>query len=273
MKSTAEKPTQDSTKHSSLTPTLKSKYDADVNLRDLLIAGLMDMYWSEKALTKAISFMVKNVNSRDLATDMEVHLEETLNQVTLLEEIFGLLKEKPTARKCTAMESLINEAELIIKETEQGAVRDAGIIAVAQKIEHYEIASYVSLSNFAKGLGENVVSSILQEILAEEIESEESLSQLAEVNINNEAHLRDEHRNMKQMENNDPVKIRDEEEEEDDLFEEDDLEDIDVDEEDDLNEEDDLEEEDALGEEDDLEEDDGEDKVHTTFSAKENSEF
>jgi ferritin-like metal-binding protein YciE len=187
MKRSTETSGQNTILQPSKIPTIDSKSGAAINLRDLLVAGLMDMYWSEKALITTILKMVKNATSKDLITDLEVHLEETRNQITRLEEVFELLEEKAMARKCVAMEGLINEAELIMQETEPGAVSDAGIIAAAQKIEHYEIASYGTLANFAKILGEMDAASILLEILAEEKEVDEALTELAESSINEEA--------------------------------------------------------------------------------------
>jgi ferritin-like metal-binding protein YciE len=172
--------------------TITAKPDAAMNLRDLLIDGLQDIYWAEKALTKALPNMVKNATASDLAYALKNHLEETKNQVTRLEEVFQSLNEKATAKKCVAMEGLINEADHIMEDTMQGAVRDAGIIAAAQKVEHYEIASYGTLATFAKTLGEEDAASILEEILAEEKAADEALSQLAEATINDEANDPDE---------------------------------------------------------------------------------
>jgi|GEM_PF-41123 len=187
MKRSKETPGQNTILLQSKVPTVDSKSGAAINLRDLLVAGLMDMYWSEKTLITTILKMVKNSTSKQLIAGLEVHLEETKNQITRLEEVFELLEEKAMGRKCVAMEGLINEAEVIMQETEPGAVSDAGIIAAAQKIEHYEIASYGTLANYAKILGEMDAASILMEILAEEKEVDEALSELATSSINEEA--------------------------------------------------------------------------------------
>ena len=171
---------------------INAKPDAAMNLRDLLIDGLKDIYWAEKALTTALPKLVKNATASDLAYALKNHLEETKNHVTKLEEVFISLDEKASARKCVAMEGLINEANHIMEDTMQGAVRDAGIIAAAQKVEHYEIASYGALATFARTLGEEEAASILEDILAEEKAADETLSQLAETSINEEANDSDE---------------------------------------------------------------------------------
>ena len=171
---------------------INAKPDAAMNLRGLLIDGLKDIYWAEKALTTALPKLVKNATASDLAYALKNHLEETKNHVTKLEEVFISLDEKASARKCVAMEGLINEANHIMEDTMQGAVRDAGIIAAAQKVEHYEIASYGALATFARTLGEEEAASILEDILAEEKAADETLSQLAETSIDEEANDSDE---------------------------------------------------------------------------------
>jgi ferritin-like metal-binding protein YciE len=202
--------------------TTKTKPNAAMNLRDLLIDGLKDIYWAEKALTKALPKMVQNATASDLAYALKNHLEETKNHVTRLEEVFVSLDEKATAKKCVAMEGLINEADHIMEDTLPGAVRDAGIIAAAQKVEHYEIASYGTLATFARTLGEEEAAAILEEILAEEKAADEALSQLAEATINDEANDPDE-----DDEDDEVIDDDDEDEDEDELDE--DVEDQDYD--------------------------------------------
>lgn len=166
---------------------VKTKPTAAQGLRSLLIDSLKDIYWAEKALTKAIPRMIKNTTSDALVDALSDHLEETKIQVERVEEIFGTLGEKTVARKCEAMEGLIKEAERIMQETEDGVIRDAGIIAGAQKIEHYEIAAYGTLCAFAKVLSENEILTMLQDTLKEEKEADRKLSAIAESNINAQA--------------------------------------------------------------------------------------
>jgi ferritin-like metal-binding protein YciE len=166
--------------------TKPSSQAAD-NLRKLMEDQLKDMYWAEKALTKALPKMAKNASSEELVNAINEHLEITKDQVVKLEAIFEELGKKPQAKKCEAMEGLIKEGESIIEDTEPGAVRDAGIIGAAQKVEHYEIASYGTLASFASLLGEDAVAQMLEEILAEEKEADELLTEVAEGSINLEA--------------------------------------------------------------------------------------
>ena len=187
MKSTLENQRQNGLRYHSENTTTRSKSGNAMNLRDLLIDGLKDIYWAEKILTKAIPMMAKNATSLELVDALKNHLEETKTHVSKLEEVFASLDEKPIAKKCIAMEGLINEAEHIMEESEGGPVRDAGIIAGAQKIEHYEIATYGTLSNFAKTIGAEEAVTLLEEILAEEKEADETLSQIALASINMEA--------------------------------------------------------------------------------------
>src|SRR6187401_60350 len=196
---------------------INAKPDAAMNLRGLLIDGLKDIYWAEKALTTALPKLVKNATASDLAYALKNHLEETKNHVTKLEEVFISLDEKASARKCVAMEGLINEANHIMEDTMQGAVRDAGIIAAAQKVEHYEIASYGALATFARTLGEEEAASILEDILAEEKAADETLSQLAETSINEEANDSDEESDeeAEEMEDEDEDEIDEEVEDND----------------------------------------------------------
>ncbi|MEO5582377.1 MAG: ferritin-like domain-containing protein [Saprospiraceae bacterium] len=165
---------------------VKAKPDAAQALRDLFLDELKDIYWAEKALTKAIPKMIKNATSEDLVDALTAHLEVTEEQVSRLEQVFETIGEKAQAKKCEAMEGLIKEAEEIMESTEQGVVRDAGIIAAGQKVEHYEIASYGTLCSFAKTLGEDEAASLLEETLNEEKEADEKLSEISN-SINVEA--------------------------------------------------------------------------------------
>lgn len=161
-------------------------------LQDLFEDELKDIYWAEKALTKAIPKMIKNATSEELVAALEEHLEVTENQVTRCEQVFASIGVKAAAKKCEAMEGLIKEAEEIMESTEKGSVRDAGIISAAQKVEHYEIASYGTLKAFATQLGQDEAAKLLQETLDEEKEADTTLSELAESTINEEAMTEDD---------------------------------------------------------------------------------
>lgn len=153
-------------------------------LQKLFEDSLKDVYWAEKALTKAIPKMVKKATSEELIEALENHLDETNEQVKRLEDVFSIIGKKATAKKCQAMEGLIKEAEEIMKETEDGAMRDAGIIAAAQKVEHYEIATYGTLRTFAGTLGMSDVVDVLEEILEEEKNADQTLTDVAVATIN-----------------------------------------------------------------------------------------
>lgn len=150
--------------------------------------GLKDMYWVEKALVKAIPKMIKKATSGELVTALEDHLSVTEKQVERLDEVFGIISKKPQSKRCVAMDGIIKEGEETMRETE-GIVRDAGIICSAQKIEHYEIASYGSLCAFANVLNLTDAAKILNEVLHEEKEADEKLTDIAENTINAEAIL------------------------------------------------------------------------------------
>ena len=156
-------------------------------LMKLFETELKDIYWAEKALTKALPKMMKNASSEELYDMIENHLAETEEQITRLEEVFEVLGKKPVAKKCEAMAGLIKEAEEIMKECEEGPMCDAGIISAAQKVEHYEIASYGTLCQFAETLGLDDAVKLLQETLDEEKAADEKLTEVAVSAVNVEA--------------------------------------------------------------------------------------
>lgn len=166
---------------------IKAKKSAADGLRELFVDSLKDIYWAEKALTKALPKMAKNATSVNLRTAIEDHLTVTEEQVSRLEQVFEILGKKASAKKCEAMDGLIKEGQSIMEETELGPVRDAGIIAASQKIEHYEIATYGTLCAFAKTLGEDEAAEILEMTLAEEKEADVTLTEAAYNTINFDA--------------------------------------------------------------------------------------
>lgn len=163
------------------------KKDAATELRELFEHGLKDIYWAEKALTKALPKMHKNATSPDLQNAIATHLEETREHVSLVEAVFESIGKRAQAEKCDAMQGLVEEADNIIKETSPGAVRDAGIIGAAQKVEHYEIATYGTLATYAKALGENTALDHLLTILEQEKNCDALLTDLAKGGINMDA--------------------------------------------------------------------------------------
>jgi ferritin-like metal-binding protein YciE len=170
----------------------KPKSNAASGLTELFEDGLKDIYWAEKALTKALPLMAKNATSAELIDAITNHLTETEEHVTRLEQVFESIGKKATAKKCDAMEGLIDEGKSILEETEVGVVRDAGIIAASQKIEHYEIATYGTLRQFAETLGLTEAASLLELTLDEEKGADKLLTEVAVNAINVEAAEEDE---------------------------------------------------------------------------------
>lgn len=165
----------------------KTKSPAAQGLRDLFVEELKDVYGAEKALTKSIPKMISKVTSPELAQALQDHLEVTNQQITRLDEIFKAIGEKQESKKCKAMEGLIEEAEELMQSAAKGVVRDAGIILAAQKVEHYEIATYGTLRAFASTLGEDEAARLLEETLSQEKDADEKLTAIAEASINIEA--------------------------------------------------------------------------------------
>jgi ferritin-like metal-binding protein YciE len=189
MKSATSKSNGSQNGHKVTAPKQAQKSSSKIaqGLRDLFEDELKDIYWAEKALTKAIPKMAKNATSQELVSALNDHLEATKGHVERLEQVFEILGKPARAKKCEAMAGLTKEGEEIMENTEEGVVRDAGIILAGQKVEHYEIATYGTLCAFAKTLGEDEIVSLLQQTLDEEKEADEKLTEIAESSINVEA--------------------------------------------------------------------------------------
>lgn len=162
------------------------------SLKALLEEELKDIYSAEKQLLKALPKMAKKATSEDLRAALEEHLEVTQGHVDRLEEVFEALGKPAKAKTCKAMQGLIEEGKEIMEEDADDAVMDAGIIAAAQKVEHYEIASYGTVRTWARLVGEEEAAELLQETLDEEGEADKKLTELAESVINPEADTDDE---------------------------------------------------------------------------------
>lgn len=156
------------------------------SLRQLYIDELRDLYNAETQLTKALPKMAKASSNSELRQGFEEHLRQTSEHVSRLEQIFDMLGEKPTGKKCLGMEGLVKEGAETMKEDYEGAVMDAAIIGAAQRVEHYEIAGYGTVREFAQLLGEDEHISLLEQTLEEEKQTDEKLTQLAE-DINSQA--------------------------------------------------------------------------------------
>jgi len=155
---------------------------------EFFIEQLKDIYWAEKHLATALPKMQKAATSQSLALAFEKHKIETDMHILTLEEVFDLLGEKVAAKKCDAMAGLLEEAGTVINETDRGSmVRDAGLIAAAQKVEHYEIATYGTLRVFAAHLGQTEVAKLLSQTLANEKDTDLALTAIAESFVNEQA--------------------------------------------------------------------------------------
>lgn len=181
--------TKASTAKTSAKATAKTpaKKNAAKKLKDLFEDSLKDIYWAEKALLKALPTMMKNATDAKLKKAIDNHITETQMHVERLEGCFKAIGKKAQAKKCDAMQGLLDEGKSIIEETEPGTVRDAGIIAAAQKVEHYEIATYGTLAAFAKVLKEDDCLKNLLDTLKEEKKCDELLTKVADTNLNGKA--------------------------------------------------------------------------------------
>jgi len=150
------------------------------SLRQLYIDELKDLYSAETQLVKALPKMAKASSNAELRQAFEEHLRQTSEQVSRLEQIFENLEEKPTGKKCLGMEGLVKEGAETMQEKYADAVMDAAIIGAAQRVEHYEIAGYGTVREFAQLLGEDEHVSLIEQTLEEEKETDEKLTQLAE---------------------------------------------------------------------------------------------
>ncbi|MBW3598574.1 MAG: ferritin-like domain-containing protein [Planctomycetes bacterium] len=156
------------------------------NLQDALLEEMRDVLSAEKQITKALKQMAKKASHEQLKEAFEEHLKQTEGQIERLEKAFEALDRKPRSKHCDAMEGLISEGKEIMEEDAEPEVRDAMMIAAAQKVEHYEIATYGTLCAWAESLGLDKVAKLLQETLAEEKETDEKLNSLA-AEINKQA--------------------------------------------------------------------------------------
>jgi ferritin-like metal-binding protein YciE len=155
-------------------------------LEDLFLEELRDMYDAEKQLTRALPKMAKATDSEPLREAFTSHLEETRGQIDRLEKVFRIVGQAPRGKKCEGMQGIIAEGEEAIEELEQ-PVLDAALIAGAQKVEHYEIASYGTLAYFAELLEHDDAKKLLGENLEEEKAADEKLTKIAESKVNREA--------------------------------------------------------------------------------------
>jgi ferritin-like metal-binding protein YciE len=157
------------------------------SLEKLFVHELKDLHSAETQILKALPKMAEKASHPELRQAFELHQRQTEEQVKRLEQIFDSLDHKPTGHKCKGMEGLIEEGEDVMEDAEDDDTRDAGMIAAAQRVEHYEIAAYGTARTYAKMLGRDDAVRLLQQTLDEEGATDKKLTHLAESRINPEA--------------------------------------------------------------------------------------
>jgi ferritin-like metal-binding protein YciE len=149
------------------------------SLRDLFVDELKDLYSAENQILKALPKMIKTASSNDLKKAFQMHLQQTEVQVERLDKIFQQLGKSPRGKKCKGMEGIIADGKELMEEEAEPEVMDAGLIAAAQHVEHYEIAGYGCVRTYAELMGEDKIMKLLQQTLDEEKDSDEKLNALA----------------------------------------------------------------------------------------------
>ena len=157
------------------------------NLNDLLLTFMQDIYYAERQILKALPKMAKAASNKQLKEAFTHHREETQGQIERLQQAFEAMGKRAKGVTCEAINGLIEETEEVIEEFPEGSVRDAGLAACAQAVEHYEIARYGALIAWGKTVGQQEVVALLEETLAEEKKADTLLNQLASKEINQQA--------------------------------------------------------------------------------------
>ena len=168
-------------------PTKKPTKASEKALDELFLETLKDIYYAEKKILKALPKMSKGANAAELSAAFDKHLQETEGQVERLEQIFEMLGKPARGKTCPAIDGIIEEGAEILEEFKGAPALDAGLVAAAQAVEHYEIARYGTLLAWAKALGMQDAATLLEATLDEEEATDEALSELAEGGVNDEA--------------------------------------------------------------------------------------
>jgi ferritin-like metal-binding protein YciE len=157
---------------------------ATKTLEDLFIDGVKDIYYAERKIVAALKKMIRGAQSQDLKAAFETHLQETEGQVERLVQVFEILGKPARGKTCPAIDGIVEEGQEILEEFKDSPALDAGLLASAQAVEHYEIARYGTLRNWARELGKEDVAQLLEQTLAEEEKTDELLTQLADAKVN-----------------------------------------------------------------------------------------
>ena len=156
-------------------------------LDELFVETLKDIYYAEKKLATALPKMARAAQSEELAAAFEKHAEETEGQIERLEEIFAMCEETPRGKTCDAINGLLDEGKEVMSDFKNSPALDAGLLAAAQAVEHYEISRYGTLSAWAKKLGMREAVTLLEKTLAEEKKTDQDLTKLATSIVNDMA--------------------------------------------------------------------------------------
>jgi ferritin-like metal-binding protein YciE len=168
-------------------PAAKKSTAGAKGLQELFLDGLKDLYYAEKKILKALPKMARGAEVEEVSAAFQKHRDETETQVERLEQVFELLDKPARGKTCPAIDGIIEEGEEILEQYKGAPAIDAGLVAAAQSVEHYEIARYGTLIAWAEQLGKDDVVKLLKETLAEEEKTDEALSQLGEGGVNQRA--------------------------------------------------------------------------------------
>ena len=155
-------------------------------MEDLFLDGIKDIYYAERKIIAGLKKMIRGAEAQDLKAAFDKHLQETEGQVERLVQVFELLGKPARGKTCPAIDGILEEGQEILEEFKGSPALDAGLLAAAQAVEHYEIARYGTLKSWAMQLGKNDVAKLLDETLAEETKTDQALTQLAETKVNRE---------------------------------------------------------------------------------------
>lgn len=159
-------------------------------MEDLFLDGLKDIYYAERKIIAGLKKMIRGAEGQDLKAAFDKHLQETEGQVERLVQVFELLGKPARGKTCPAIDGILEEGQEILEEFKGSPALDAGLLAAAQAVEHYEIARYGTLKSWAMQLGKNDVAKLLDQTLAEETKTDQALTQLAEAKVNREGKIK-----------------------------------------------------------------------------------
>ncbi|TAA53194.1 ferritin-like domain-containing protein [Shinella sp. JR1-6] len=155
-------------------------------MEDLFCDGVKDIYYAERKIVAALKKMIRGAKAEELKSAFDKHLQETEDQIERLVQVFEILGKPARGKTCPAIDGILEEGQEILEEFKESPALDAGLLAAAQAVEHYEIARYGTLKSWALQLGHKDVAQLLEQTLSEEMKTDQALSQLAETKVNRE---------------------------------------------------------------------------------------